>query len=318
MKAHTTWGDVMEGKVRLFDYVGNAAADRAAKEALAAAKAEALAETFNAAVATAVLWAKSMVDYSTIWDPVFPQTEEAVEDILERLEGGQVGGERHRRNTTTHELWRNSKGTRCRRCGRTSAEQKLALTFGADACKGSAEGRIMANNTGNVNILWSKCPLDKAQMAREGYLLEKASIISSAAIDESRLQEITQGGGEGMTGTEAIVRRTHGLGIGNEEGGETDPPQQRLSDRQGEDREGQEEDKSLEHMGTEAWERAQPGKHNIRSNGRMIWCDKCGAYSTQRAGARLRGSCQVAPISTHRATRLARLRAGRHPLTNAP
>ena len=317
VKAHTTWSDVMEGKARQFDYVGNAAADKAAKEALAVAKAEALAEAFNAAVATAVLWAKWMVGYSAIWDPVCPQTEEAVEDMLERLEDEEEG-EKTRRNTTTHELWRNNKGTRCRRCGRASTEQKLAPTFGSDACKGSAEGKILASNTGNINFLWSKYLLDKAQMAREGYLLLKATKIPTAAIDESRLQEVTQGGWEGVAGTEVIVRSTLGQGTVNEEGGETCPPQQQLSDRQGEGTEGQEVDIRSEAGGPETWQMAQPGKHSIRSNGRMLWCDRCGAYSTQRAGARLRGTCQVAPISRHRATRLARLRAGRHPLTNAP
>ena len=126
----------MEGKVSHFNYVGNSAADKAAKEALAAAKAEAPAGADNAAVATAVRWSKWVLDYSAIWDPRCPQTEVAVEDILGRLEAEQGREERFERSTTTHEPLRNSKGTRCRRCGRGSTEQKVTPTFGSDACKG--------------------------------------------------------------------------------------------------------------------------------------------------------------------------------------
>ena len=57
----------MLGNVSQFNYVGNAAADTAAKEALAVAKAEAPAGAYNAAVATAVLRSKWILDYQAVW-----------------------------------------------------------------------------------------------------------------------------------------------------------------------------------------------------------------------------------------------------------
>ena len=80
VKAHTKWKEVMEGKVSQFDHVGNEAADKAAKEALAVAKLEAPAAAYNAAIATAVLWAKWIMDYAAIWDPRCPEEEEREEE----------------------------------------------------------------------------------------------------------------------------------------------------------------------------------------------------------------------------------------------
>ena len=59
-------------------------------------------------------------------------------------------------------------------------------------------------------------------------------------------------------------------------------------------------------------------RHAIRVKGSMIWCDRCGSYSTLRAGVRLKGDCEGLPTSRHRVTRLGRLRLGRHPITNVP
>ena len=67
-----------------------------------------------------------------------------------------------------------------------------------------------------------------------------------------------------------------------------------------------------------AEEEAAPGrrKHKIRRMGGLLWCDECGAYATQRAGARIRGACDGAVNTRHRLTRLERLRKGRRPIKN--
>ena len=49
------------------------------------AKLEAPAAAYNAAIATAVLWAKWIMDYAAIWDPRCPEEEERGE------EGGKGG-----------------------------------------------------------------------------------------------------------------------------------------------------------------------------------------------------------------------------------
>ena len=104
VKAHTKWKEVMEGKVPQFDHVGNEAADKAAKEALAVAKLEAPADAYNVAIATAILWAKRIMDYASIWDPRCPEKEERGEEALEMAEGERLmngGGGAARWNTSS-------------------------------------------------------------------------------------------------------------------------------------------------------------------------------------------------------------------------
>ena len=315
VKAHTNWSDVMEGRISHFDFVGNSAADKAAKEALATAKIESPATAYNAAIATAVMWAKWMLEYCTIWDPRCPQTEAAVEDILEGMERGQEGQDRTRRSTTTHELWSDGKGTRCRRCGRGSSDRKEISSFGADACKGSAEGRVLTSNTGNINYLWAAFRHTKTEMARQGFTLSRCAVIPSSAIDEERLLELPgedRGIGVGATTTEGGQANVEGQGDGEDPIGHLPGPIQRGESR------GQEEERRSVTGGELSVRGTQVSRHNLRRIGNVLWCDRCGAYSTQRAGARLRGECLIHALTRHRATRLARLREGKHPITNKP
>ena len=56
------------------------------------------------------------------------------------------------------------------------------------------------------------------------------------------------------------------------------------------------------------------GRHAIRTRGGLVWCDVCGAYGVERSGSRLMGPCQPR-VTRHAATRLERLRQGKHPIT---
>ncbi len=56
VRAHTSVLDIVRGRITEADRNGNAAADKAAKEALAAAKAEAPADNYNTHLARAILW----------------------------------------------------------------------------------------------------------------------------------------------------------------------------------------------------------------------------------------------------------------------
>ena len=313
VKAHTNWSDVMEGRVSHFDFIGNSAADKAAKEALATATIEALAGAYNVAIATVVMWAKWTLENCTIWDPRCPQTEAAAEDILEGMESAQEGQDRMKRNTTTHELWSDGRGTRCRRCGRGSTDQREVSSFGADACKGSAEGKVLSSNTGNINYLWAAFRHTKVEMARQGFTLSRSTVIPPAAIDEERLRELP---GEdrdikvGAANTEGAQANEEGQDGGEDPSGHTPGLTQRRAGRE------QEGERRMVAGGELAVRGSQASKHNLRRIGGVLWCDKCGAYSTQRAGARLRGECLVHSMTRHRATRLGRLREGRHPITN--
>ncbi len=56
--------------------------------------------------------------------------------------------------------------------------------------------------------------------------------------------------------------------------------------------------------------------HSLRITGPMIWCAKCARYALRRVGKSLKGECVGQALGAY-ATRLARLKEGRHPLTNA-
>ena len=191
VKAHTTWAEVVTGKVGHMDHVGNAAADKGAKEALAVAKAEALAEAYNAELAAAVLWAKWLVEYATIWDPRQPQVEEdKVERAIEREEEGRGREQRAERSTMTHELWKGGRGLRCRRCGRESTTTRTVPSFGVDACKGTAVGKLKQADTCNKNCLWSRYRYSKEEMIVSGFTLHRNSYVPKGAKDEERLHEV--------------------------------------------------------------------------------------------------------------------------------
>ncbi len=56
--------------------------------------------------------------------------------------------------------------------------------------------------------------------------------------------------------------------------------------------------------------------HTLHITGPVIWCSKCGRYALRRVRRSLRSSCVGQALGAY-GTRLARLREGRHPLTNA-
>ncbi len=67
VRAHTSVLDIVRGRITRADREGNAAADKAAKEALAVAKLEAPAEAYNMQLARAVMWGRWIIRYATRW-----------------------------------------------------------------------------------------------------------------------------------------------------------------------------------------------------------------------------------------------------------
>ncbi len=57
--------------------------------------------------------------------------------------------------------------------------------------------------------------------------------------------------------------------------------------------------------------------HALYITGPIIWCDKCGRYATRRVRKSLKEKCLGLATGAY-PTRLARLRAGRHPMTGEP
>lgn len=57
--------------------------------------------------------------------------------------------------------------------------------------------------------------------------------------------------------------------------------------------------------------------HRLRISGPLIYCDACGRYATRRIGRALKQRCRGTASGSY-ATRLARMRSGRHPLSGLP
>ena len=191
-------------------------------------------------------------------------------------------------------------------------------TFGSDACQGAATGRVLASGTGNINYLWGEYRHSKEEMAIPGFALLRTRGIPRNAIDEGRIQEIGMGSDEGRAGT--VSRRWNAVGLGGTVGREGEEAVVGLRGGNGTEVGGsggmEEGGKGGGRSAEGTPEDGQGRRHRLRVIGRLVWCEVCAAYSTQRAGARLRGNCKGMDATRHRATRLERLRCGRHPLTN--
>ena len=117
VKAHTSWWEVLAGRISARDRAGNDLADKEAKKALKEAIKSSPIAAFNGHLARAVEWAKWMLRYAESWkDDTTVGQEQA--DELERHNEEEAGGGGKGRATMTHEKWEVGGEVACRRCGR--------------------------------------------------------------------------------------------------------------------------------------------------------------------------------------------------------
>ncbi len=221
VRAHTSVLDIMRGRITKADREGNAAADKAAKEALAVAKLEAPADAYNMQLARAVMWGRWIVRYATRW----------VSDVHDMEAGGGGAHDIDRRNddgmTTTrqslgHETWANAKETLCRRCGRHSLKANPTPSFWREACRGTAAGRTMAAHTGNINEKWFWHHYSRSALVGRGFVMQSRGHIPSHMIDESKLAGM-------VPSAEVAAFRAHvGLGPAARGGGDDEDERRRL------------------------------------------------------------------------------------------
>ncbi len=181
VRAHTTWWDVIAGKIDPFHRWGNAEADRSAKEALRVAIAEAPHHAYNAQLARAFLWAKWITEYAAFW---VDDTTHSPEDVGEAaLSGGASRQVRAPRGTLPHEIWQTTTQILCRRCGRERRRNQEGGGFRLEPCRGSAAGRALASARGDKNQLWFRYYFSVADMVRRGASLLARSVVPMALVD---------------------------------------------------------------------------------------------------------------------------------------
>ena len=312
VRAHTTWWDVLAGRITARDRAGNHLADQEAKKALYLAKKEAPAEAFNAQLRRATDWAKWLVKYAAnfIADTSIDQ-EQAERSRAEEW----AGGEGRQRITMTHEKWKVGKKYLCRRCGREDEGDKPHCKALVDACKGSAGGRALAHATDRPNYVWNRFLYTEGELMLKGATLVQTSRVPEAMVEqdpreptalapsrrEVPAREIQDEGvpvpwmqdPEWLYLPHLRAERGTAGGEGNSGGGNVDG---RGGERVG---------------GT--------GKdgHILRTTGPLIWCARCACHALQRLGTGLKGTCTRRENDATK-KRLQRLHAGRHPVSGRP
>ena len=304
VKAHNSWWEAMGGRISYTDQQGNKAADKAAKEALKVAFLKAPTSDFNAALMRVVAWARWITTYAGMWADKTKDEEDKGEEAARRAEAAEpTGEERGPRRTLPHDLWRRRKQLLCRRCGRAKEVEGKRL-LQSETCKGCVGGRVLAENTGNSNHAWAAYRWSEEELRASGYTQEVPIYIPEEEIWEEGLRGLQGTAFEAWGAVEDSLAGAEAAPRGGEEGGpeEGGPPvkRQKLEAAEGV-------------RANRAHETAL-GRHAVRTRGTLTWCDICGAYATERAGRRIMGLCKPAP-TRHTATRLARMRQGKHPIS---
>ncbi len=195
VKAHTTWWDVVAGRIDPFLRWGNDLADKAAKEALRAAVAEAPHYSYNAQLARAFLWAGWVAEYAANWVDDTTHSHEQAEGAVEGA--GMRVHQRRARGTMPHEVWRTATRTLCRRCAREQPNAREGGGFLLEPCRGSAAGRALAAARGDRNQLWFRHFYSVADMMRRGASLVARSVVPLSLVDFSTIEHLNVEGEEG-------------------------------------------------------------------------------------------------------------------------
>ena len=336
VKAHTSWWDVLFGRISARDRGGNDIADKEAKKALKEALRQSPTAMVNAYIARAVGWAAWIAEYASEWI-----SDTGVEEDEEG--NGRVGGDNEapketQRTTMGHEIWDMGGMWVCRRCGRQSLGKDERRALKSSPCQGSAGGRALAHATGNKNFLWNRHSLSTEGLQVQGAKVVQRSCIPGHMIDTGRLGEMEgtyaeklrrsvrgfggDGGGAGVDVERLLWGGEYGVEgeVGTRQPWNEDPswlylPHLREEEEGGP---GGGRPRGTEvGIGIRAASQVQKGGHWLKCTGNLVWCSRCACFAHKRFGTGLKDTCRPAKLGAGRA-RLARLHAGRQPITGEP
>ena len=312
VKAHTGWGELLQRKIDPKSQYGNWLADSAAREAAARSEKEAPAASFRAQTRLAIAWFKWIIKYTAGW---IADTEAVAPPAPLGNPKGVIAvpseyGETHMK----HELWELGGKIVCRRCDsrRTRAEER---GFAAERCAGSAAGRAAAQASGNINFVWSRFALARADLASRGGRRTTQGMPPKWMVDRGGLKEVASS----QEHLQALRDYLNGAGSGELCPPWLGPPTWMPS-----------------HL-VQPWEAggtalrrevgcfrealdARVSAHRPAFSGTIAFCTKCACFSERRVGSRFKGACVIPDGRAAAAVgyRLRRLRQGRHPITGLP
>ncbi len=350
VKAHLPDEAFYRGAVSRRDLLGNRAADALAKKGAAMAYAESPTVRVERAYRRARRWFHWVMTFASDWnsphdaideEPVshlgaeqqaMAEEQEAVQAAAPNDDGGG-GGRRPRgrggrgargrgargkakasaaapttsapwrvHHTRPHALWLSRDRAVCQRCGRSSnaAAARHRRAFARSACAGAAATRALRR----IGITPAR--------------FDQANLISERALLEMGLQPALEGAGLPFRSDEHDEPDPTGLQPGAEVGSGTQgappPAKRRRTQEQGQ----------LAQAGSSASTAASSWiadsgwglGHDVRLNGGLAFCTRCGAYAIHRVGSAISAACPGPAADTR--LKVQRMRSGKHPITGAP
>ena len=185
LPGHSSWIHVLEGKITPHQHVGNALADKAAKESRAWAEGLAPNRGFAGHAKKARAWYRWVLDFATTWPYELWEKSKEEEDVGERA---REPGEKQKATNIRHEVWRIEGRMKCRRCARDFGRGDLQAANAYESCKGTAAGRALAALTGNINYVWADYALPYIDLVKKGAALVKAAKVPELVVDWNQLE----------------------------------------------------------------------------------------------------------------------------------
>ena len=320
VKAHLSYGDVVEGRTTWSKWVGNGVADLWAK------RGSAVAERLSPSSWIHAEWSRACAYYK--WAVLVAAEWEGDTETKELEKEAPIAGSARPRgtgliNARSHELWRNLKKGWCRLCGIESqwTGQKPPPAF-RRPCRGSMGQRCKI--TGRERGMSPRShTFDEGRIPMATLHAHGAERVMHMTQPHDRSSSPgTTGPGPPLGGHargESSRSSEHeGLQPHIIECEEDDPFGHLLLAMDFDDRglsaavaEPQAEQPAAETG------RAAHASHTLTRFANLVWCKSCGRHAIARLGAGLLGPCKGSATGGY-PTRIARMRRGLHPMTGQP
>ncbi len=197
VKAHCTLDEVREGRLSMKEWVGNAAADRAAKRGCQLACRLCPISAPHAALRRAISWYRWVATLTVQWPA---DTEEMHDGGAEEAAHEEERRSRRGPDFLPHLIWKMGSGDLlCRRCGRQAPKENAAKTrvMWSSRCQGTAAGRLMGQMASNAGATVRHCMYPASMLLMKGGRPAEEEIGNLSDLEASSEEEAVEREGEG-------------------------------------------------------------------------------------------------------------------------